>query len=382
MSRVGEDDVWRLPKVVKGANVKFRSGSRTRSAPPLSASAKARLARIVTRTPEVTVKVTGRSRGVAHLKKHLDYITRHGQLAGVTQNGAKIGSRSELRALHDEWVATNNIEQIGRRTPNNAHAVALVLSMPPGTDRDKLESAARSWATDTFRGSHDWVMVRHDDTKHPHVHITVRAVGYDGKRLAPGPADLQNWRNSFAVELRRLGVPAEATPRQARGVVRRPLGLPAQKIEEKRRAIESGDKKVLRAPPARRTPRDGVAAWTATIEARSRNIEEAYRAHAANLANGDAKDQQLAKDILRFVDNLPVAQARKAALADELKVVTKNHPGSARAEEPKIDNRPPAAPKARPAAPKAAAPAPRPAASTPKAAAPVSKPKKPKGPKL
>jgi type IV secretory pathway VirD2 relaxase len=56
-------------------------------------------------------------------------------------------------------------------------------------------------------------MGRHNDTGHLHVHITV---GADGRRLAPGPADLQHWRERFALELRRLGVEAEATPRVAR----------------------------------------------------------------------------------------------------------------------------------------------------------------------
>ncbi|WP_455181383.1 relaxase/mobilization nuclease domain-containing protein [Azospirillum melinis] len=85
---------------------------------------------------------------------------------------------------------------------------------------DRVETAAWRWAHDTFAGTHDWVMVRHDDTGHPHVHIAVRAVGADGRRLAPGPADLQHWRERFALELRRLGVVAEATPRAARSRLR------------------------------------------------------------------------------------------------------------------------------------------------------------------
>ncbi len=86
--------------------------------------------------------------------------------------------------------------------------------------RDRVEDAARTWARETLGGRHDYLLARHNDTKHQQVHVTVRAVGYDGKRLAPGPDDLQAWRERFALELRRLGVEAEASRRQARGVVR------------------------------------------------------------------------------------------------------------------------------------------------------------------
>jgi hypothetical protein len=37
---------------------------------------RAKLERIVGRAPEVMVKITGRTKGVAHLKSHLAYITQ------------------------------------------------------------------------------------------------------------------------------------------------------------------------------------------------------------------------------------------------------------------------------------------------------------------
>ena len=151
----------------------------------------------------------------------LDYVTRNGKLLAETQDGEIIESRVRLRGLHDDWLLTNAAEARGRNSLQAAQSVSIILSMPPGAPRDRVQDAARTWAKETFAGQHDWIMVRHDDKDHPHVHVVVRAVGNDGKRLAPGPADLQRWRERFAGELRRLGVEAEATPRQARGVVRR-----------------------------------------------------------------------------------------------------------------------------------------------------------------
>ena len=163
------------------------------------------------------VKLTGRARGAAgHLLAQLDYITRTGSLTAETQDGERITERARLLALHDDWLLANAAAGRGPAAANAAQSIALTLSMPPGTPPDRVEAAARRWAEDTFAGTHDWVMVRHTDTGHPHVHIAVRAVGADGRRLAPGPTDLQHWRERFALELQRLDVAAEATPRVAR----------------------------------------------------------------------------------------------------------------------------------------------------------------------
>lgn len=316
-----EDSVWRLPGTVKGRDVKLKSGGGKEGA--LSAGAKARLARIVKRTPEAMVKVTGRSRGGAgHLKSHLDYITRNGKLHAETQDGEVIADRARLRDLHDDWLLANAAEARGRPSLSAAQSVALILSMPPGTPPDRVEMAVRSWARETLGGRHDWIMARHDDTKHPHVHVTVRAVGYDGRRLAPGPDDLQVWRERFARELRRLGIEAEATPRQARGVVRKMpkaaiAGMERRGVDPRVRQRErQAAEREARAPkPAQ--PRD----WSRDIQARQESIRRAYLGHADALERGDAADRRLASDIRRFVADMPVALTRRQALAVELRRV-------------------------------------------------------------
>ena len=64
------DDLWELARRVSGAR-------------GLTAEHKQRLSRIVRKTPEVMVKVTGRSVGPGHLKAHLDYVTRNGTLRAI-----------------------------------------------------------------------------------------------------------------------------------------------------------------------------------------------------------------------------------------------------------------------------------------------------------
>ena len=327
----GEDHVWRLPSTVKGHDVRLQGGGANRS---LSSAGKARLARIAGKAPEVMVKVTGRSRGGAgHLKAHMDYITRNGRLQAETQDGQRITDRAGLRALHDDWMLANAAEARGKATPNAAQSVGVILSMPPGSPPDRVEAAARTWARETFDGKHDYLMARHDDTDHPHVHVTIRAVGVDGKRLAPGPADLQQWRERFARELRRQGVEAEATPRQARGVVRKSARAPvhhseARGNEPRVRAAERSEAERDARAPKPPQPRD----WSRDIQTRQDSIRRAYLGHADELEKGNAADRQLARDIKRFVADMPVALTRRQALTVELGRVLDEHPGRGRPE--------------------------------------------------
>jgi len=64
-----------------------------------------------------------------------------------------------------------------------------MLSMPPGTDRESVKKAARNFAREVFE-NHQYVFVAHEDEKHPHVHIAVKAVDRDGIRMNPRKADL------------------------------------------------------------------------------------------------------------------------------------------------------------------------------------------------
>ncbi|NPD69593.1 relaxase/mobilization nuclease domain-containing protein (plasmid) [Lichenicola cladoniae] len=269
------------------------------------------------------VKVTGRSRGLVHLKQHLDYITRNGRLLGETQDGSKITTRADVRGLHDDWLAANALTERSKPNPAAAQSVGVILSMPAGTPPDRLHEAARTWARESLPNN-DWLMVRHEDKDHPHVHVTVRAVGYDGRRLVTGPADLQRWRETFARELRRHGIEAEATPRQARGAVRRNDGpalhrLAGRGIEAnviRRQTIEAS-----RDADPKRPRKD--AAWEGKVQQRQQNIRDTYLVHAATLDDGDKADQRLASDLRSFVAGMPVPLNRRQAMAANLRAAQK-----------------------------------------------------------
>lgn len=331
MADILEEEVWRLANVGRGQDVKTGRGGGNSRPLSLSPNARARLARIVARRPEVMVKITGRTRGVVHLKAHLDYVSRNGRLDVERADGTRIAGRDGMRALHDDWLQANAVMSRGRNDEQSVQSVSAILSMPPGNPPDRVQEAARSWARETFADRHDWIMARHDDKDHPHVHVTVRAVGSDGRRLTAGPKELQVWRERFARELRRHGIEAEATPRQARGQVRRANRTPVHKIEQRGavprvRALGA----VREAAPQPRQARP----WETAIERRQENIRRAYLDHAATLKDADEPDdRRLGRDIERFVAGLPVALARRPILADELRSVTERDQQSEPASE-------------------------------------------------
>ena len=96
----------------------------------------------------------------------------------------------------------------------------MIFSMPAGTPPEKVLAAVKDFAREEFGAKHRYAMVLHTDEPHPHVHMVVRAMGYDGTRLNIRKATLREWRREFARHLREHGVAANATERAVRGVTK------------------------------------------------------------------------------------------------------------------------------------------------------------------
>lgn len=283
----------------------------------LTPAMRAKLERIVRRTPEVMVKITGRTKGVAHLKSHLAYITRNGELDAETEQGAAMTGRSGLKDLRQRWEDDAGLDD--RRRRDGSLSINIILSMPAGTNAIAVKDSARAFAIETFGHNHDYVFVQHLDNKHPHVHLTVRSLGHDGKRLNPRKADLQAWRERFAGELRLRGIAAEATPRRTRGRVRKAdrgavLALRKRKItpDVDRLAREEVLSEV-------RGGRSAKHPWDEQIKSRQDAIRRRYLDYAAELQrSGVAGDHVLARQIRQFVKDMPAVETRRHALKNEL----------------------------------------------------------------
>ncbi|MDA9408027.1 relaxase/mobilization nuclease domain-containing protein [Bradyrhizobium sp. CCBAU 45384] len=283
----------------------------------LTPAMRAKLERIVRRAPEVMVKITGRTKGVANLKSHLAYITRNGELVGETEQGATLAGRSGLKDLQQRWVDDASLDHKRRR--DGSLSINIILSMPAGTDAVAVKDSARAFAIETFGDNHDYVFVQHLDDKHPHVHLTVRSLGDDRKRLNPRKADLQAWRERFAGELRLRGIAAEATPRRTRGRVRK-ADRGAVIAMRKRKIAPDVDrlarKQVLSEVRGGRTAK---YPWDEQIKSRQDAIRRRYLEYAAELQrSGVAADEALARQIRQFVNEMPAVETRRHALKNAL----------------------------------------------------------------
>ncbi|WP_082532260.1 MULTISPECIES: relaxase/mobilization nuclease domain-containing protein [unclassified Phenylobacterium] len=282
-----------------------------------------RLSRIVRGAPEVMVKVTGRTRGGVHLKGHIAYISRNGALELEDEQGWTWRGRAEAAELARDWAEQSDIARPWRKDAPLSHA--LMLSMPAGTDAEALRLAARAFAAEVFAERFDYVFALHTDTDHPHVHLTVRSAGRDGSRLNPKKGDLEAWRQVFAQALRDRGVEAEATPRRARGVTRKPQRMAMRRMADRSLA---GLGPMPRTETAALKEAAGAAfagdvaprPWEAALAARQGRIRGLYLAQAEALAVSlDPGHRALGAQLEAFVGAMPAPDSRRLALARRLR---------------------------------------------------------------
>ena len=158
------------------------------------------------RAPEVMVKVSGFGYNNAHTANHFDYISRNGKLELEDEIGLVYQDQHTIHQLAKDWNESDFQQR--KRTRHSTH---LVLSMPFGTEPKAVKQAVRTFAQKNFSENHQYVFVLHTDTESPHVHLTIKNLGFDGRRLHVRKGLPQVWREQFAGELEKLGVVAEAT---------------------------------------------------------------------------------------------------------------------------------------------------------------------------
>jgi Relaxase/Mobilisation nuclease domain len=283
--------------------------------------------RTVSRAPEVMIKVSGGARSLRGVRSHLDYIGREGRGAIETDDGMGIQEKGFEKALVEDWdldldVLGRHTERAiaaGRKPPKLVHN--LVFSMPNSTPPDKLQRAVRVFAREKFGFQHRYVMALHTDQGHPHVHMVVRAMSEEGKRLNIRKATLREWRHDFAKHLREQGVAANATERAVRGEIK------SRKTDGIHRAMMRGDSfhHHNRLAAAAKPLENGVPADASGSE-RMVNTRKAvvagWRAVATML---DSQGQrELAAHVTRFVERMPPPRTEQEALA--VRTQERSHP--------------------------------------------------------
>lgn len=303
-------------------------------------TARAKLARIVRKAPEVVVKVTGRQRGGNHVKAHLEYIGRKGEVDIETRDGEILTTKEDVAERAEEWSDT-----LQWRSRPTVSSVSLIFSMPEGTDPDKVLGAVRALAHAELSDNHDYVLALHTDTPRPHVHLTVQAEGLDRIRFNPRPVQLNRFRERFARELRARGVAAEATPRRARGQGIAGSSMALVKLRarlrtEGSRQITQSDRRTNEQAIAVARGQDQLPPFIAAGTFRWQEIRRAYEQTADALdATGQADDRELAKDVRTFLDKHQGMNATPEVFAQYHAQRLGHKPSSLQREGPDLPSR-------------------------------------------
>lgn len=181
------------------------------------------IARTVRHTPEVMVKISGGGQSAKAVAAHFNYLGRR-EFDIETDDGQCLKGKESVNALIEDWeLELDAVESrspyrgaSGRKPVKLAHNI--VLSMPAGTPAHGVLEAGRAFAREQFALKRRYALVLHTDQPHPHVHLVVKAMSEQGRRMNIRKETLRDWRRQFASHLRAQGIAANATGRVVRGV--------------------------------------------------------------------------------------------------------------------------------------------------------------------
>lgn len=283
------------------AKAAFGGGSQTR----MSGRAVMVAERTSRRVPEAVVRITGRQHGGGHVLANFAYISRLGygdgkELGLETSEGDVLRDGRDMQLLAKEW---HDFEMDGDARRKGATSISMILSMPTGTDPDRLKGAALDFAREEF-ANRSWVASLHVDRDHPHVHLTIARRDHDGRRFHPNRDDLFRYRQRFAEKLRGRGIEANATPARARGVDPKHEPIAAIKMRGKGQVPRLDKSRAMRAQRYRNAGTvDPVRSFLAERQA---TVRATYMRSITELsASPLAADQVVADSLKRFVDTMP-----------------------------------------------------------------------------
>lgn len=308
---------------------------------------KDQLRRTVRRAPEAVITVRGsRNKGasdgvaVEGVLRYMLYISRHGRLLTIDQDGERIEGTGAIREKHRRWDL--DMQRMRSARSDALHpSFNIIFSMPAKTDPGKLLRAVQAFARDHY-SRHEYVMALHTpetepgrkkdkSPEHPHVHLILRAEDLDGQRIYIRKGTLRIWREAFAEQLRAHGIEANASSRAERGVSFKKMSNAEWHITRRfEEAVANGEKAH---PPIAKAGRLRQAAqelaeghtepkpWEIAMAARRRDIMRNLSASVAKLR--DEGDHTLADQVERFMQDMPPVDSERrtmqGALVEQLK---------------------------------------------------------------
>ena len=163
----------------------------------------------------------------------------------------------------------------------------------------------------------------HDDTDNPHVHLVVRNLGFDNKRLHVKKGDPQKWRETFASELNKVGVNASATHRTVRGVIKKGTKQAVYQIRKDENRIANTDiSKKVEAAKEYQGKYKPSKPWEKKISERQTHVRKTWLQASRDLAKSSSiEDKELSKDILEFVKDMPPMKTERHTLLEAVKAL-------------------------------------------------------------
>ena len=179
------------------------------------------------RNTEVVVKITSCSRDYKAICRHIDYISRNGNLELLVsdidmsdfENQYFIkGKEGDKIKFVKEFYKDENKKKIDMRETYN-----MIFSMKDYTGDDShfgfnpnLVRVAAFKTIKTLYPNNHFTLALHDDTNNPHCHICLKIKDKNEKRLDIKKKDLVILRKTFASELVKVGIEATATSKKER----------------------------------------------------------------------------------------------------------------------------------------------------------------------
>jgi hypothetical protein len=262
-------------------------------------------------------------RDLGAVARHFEYLDRGGELEVEIDDGEPLKGKGASKALIEDWDLKLDAQRPPtadhkpRRTATRPKLVhKMIFSMPAGTAPQKVLGAVKDFAREEFGAKHRYAMVLHTDEPHPHVHMVVKAIGYDGTRLNIRKATLREWRRQFARRLRERGVEANATERSVRGVTT------PQKRDGIYRAERRRDSTHWRQRTAAVRREMSAAGDIRPEPAKGKLL--ATRLQVVRGWNGVAEDlarqgqTELSLEVRRFVTQLPPVRSEREHIRDQI----------------------------------------------------------------
>jgi hypothetical protein len=275
------------------------------------------ITRTVRHAPEVMVKISGGGQSAKAVAAHFKYIGRQ-EFEIETDHGEHVRGQEAQRALIGDWELELDAAESrslyrgasGRKPAKLVHNI--VLSMPKGAPAAGVLEASRAFAREQFALKHRYALVLHTDQPHPHVHLVVKAMSEQGRRINIRKETLREWRRNFARHLRAQGIAANATERAVRGVTK------PQKSDGIYRAMRAGRSFHMRARAE--SVAAALHAGNIRVEPGKNRILDTHRAvvrhwsgvQEALRAEGRAG---LADEVERFVAGMPPPRTEREWMA-------------------------------------------------------------------